>query len=394
MNLYKQIKNDFLKESVSSGREEMNSNLIPYINATVYGNEALYDYDYTNEELDEAIMTTYEPLMREALKEVLPSADIKCTSVYHPKYYNYEGDSVNFDLTFNVDEFNALEQKVIYDNPYIDDVLHDKFKSYSGFHSFMADNLEDYEQQEDFRKVATVFIIAGRRFIEDVELQHGYDEKFMEYVYSNFKLDPESELYEESEDNRFKATKHVGFGDYNDDDVPVYNNQIDHTGDFSNAKLDKLTNDELNRAFDMQKKKLAEVNAEKLGDQRTRNGRMNKIFNTSNKLKYSAGVERIKKELEKRNQKIDLNEDEQDYANYLRDNKIQDLSQYDKNVIQKDDLIKRYMNNPDDSTLDQIIRLNAQTANRSNNEKNYANYLRQLDQDAKKQLNQLDGGDR
>ena len=52
------------------------------------------------------------------------------------------------------------------------------------------------------------------------------------------------------------------------------------------------------------------------------------------------------------------------------------------------------MNNPDDSTLDQIIRLNAQTANRSNNEKNYANYLRQLDQDAKKQLNQLDGGNR
>lgn len=389
MSLYGQIKKDFLKESVSSGSEEMNSNLIPYINVSIYGNEDLYDFIYTNEQLDKVIIDTYEPLMREALKEVLPSADIKCTSVYHPKYYNYSNDEVNFDLTFNVDEFNALEQKVIYDNPDIDNILHEKFKSYDGFHSFMADNLEDYEQQEDFRKIATVFTIAGKQFTDTNELQWKYDEKLRDNMFEYFEIDPEGRLYEESEDTRFKATKHVGFGDYNDDDVPVYKNQIDHTGDFSNAKLDKLTNEELHKVFDMQKKKLAEVNADKLGDQRTRNGRMRKIFNTSDKLKYSAGVDNIKKELAKRNEKIELDEDEQGYANYLRDNKIQDLSQYDKAIIQKDDLIKKYMDNPDDSTLDQIIRLNAQTKDRKNTEKNYVDYLRQIDSDEEKGLNQL-----
>lgn len=101
--------------------------------------------------------------------------------------------------------------------------------------------------------------------------------------------------------NKYKSTKHEGFGDYNDDYIPVYDNKIDYTGDFSRANLSKLSNEELTQALNTQSEEYHIASAEKLGDQRTRNGKMDKIFNTAKLQKYEQGSKLLSEELDKRN---------------------------------------------------------------------------------------------
>ena len=86
--------------------------------------------------------------------------------------------------------------------------------------------------------------------------------------------------------------------------------------------------------------------------------------------------------------KVALTEDETGYAKYLRDNNVKDLSKYDQDVLQKDDLVKKYMDNPDDDSLfERIMRLNQQTKNvDSSKEKNYNDYLRTVTEETNKEL--------
>ena len=99
------------------------------------------------------------------------------------------------------------------------------------------------------------------------------------------------------ESEKYASAKREGFGDYNKDNIPVYNNKIDYTGDFGrNADLSTLSNNELKEAIRVQQQKLDEANSEKIGDQRTRNGKMDKIFNTARKQQYEEGVKLLKEE--------------------------------------------------------------------------------------------------
>lgn len=104
----------------------------------------------------------------------------------------------------------------------------------------------------------------------------------------------------EARREKYKATKHIGFGDYNDDDIPVYKNDIDYTGNFSNANLKNMTDDDLIKALNVQSEEYKKATNEKLGDQRTRNGRMDKIFNTQKVQQYEAGMNKLNEEINKR----------------------------------------------------------------------------------------------
>ena len=74
------------------------------------------------------------------------------------------------------------------------------------------------------------------------------------------------------------ATQRKGFGSANKDNIPVYNGKIDYTGDFTNANLSRVSDKQLREALDKQSDLYIEAVNENLGDQRTRNGRMNKLL--------------------------------------------------------------------------------------------------------------------
>lgn len=134
--------------------------------------------------------------------------------------------------------------------------------------------------------------IGGRRvFIED-----GDDLKTAMEKSGKFK-----DLKKDSNKEKYASTKHEGFGDYNDDYIPVYDNKIDYTGDFSRADLTKVSNKELTEALNKQSELYNSAVNEKIGDQRTRNGKMDKIFNTAKQQQYEAGMKKLNEEMQKRN---------------------------------------------------------------------------------------------
>lgn len=99
----------------------------------------------------------------------------------------------------------------------------------------------------------------------------------------------------------FKTTTRRGFGEYSKDNIPVYNSKIDYTGDFSNANLTKLSNKQLTEALNKQSELYERLKNENLGDQRTRNGKMNAIFNKAEKGKRVVGMQKLNEEMQKRN---------------------------------------------------------------------------------------------
>ena len=106
---------------------------------------------------------------------------------------------------------------------------------------------------------------------------------------------------EENGNQKYASAKHEGFGNYNKDNIPVYNNKIDYTGDFGrNADLSTLNSNELREAIRVQTEQLNKAKAERIGDQRTKNGRMDKIFNTAKVQQYEEGVKLLKEEAIKR----------------------------------------------------------------------------------------------
>lgn len=101
-------------------------------------------------------------------------------------------------------------------------------------------------------------------------------------------------------DYDFAKSRHIGFGEFNKDGIPVYDNKIDNKGDFGYADLSKLSNEELKEALNVQSQEYKNATNERLGDQRTRNGKMDKIFNTAKKQKYEEGMKLLNEEMEKR----------------------------------------------------------------------------------------------
>lgn len=101
-------------------------------------------------------------------------------------------------------------------------------------------------------------------------------------------------------DDEFKKSHHMGWGNYNKDGVPVYNNDIDYKGDFGLANLETLSNDDLTKALNVQSEEYHKASNESVGDGRTRNGKMNQIFKGAKVNQYERGMNKINEEMSKR----------------------------------------------------------------------------------------------
>ena len=101
-------------------------------------------------------------------------------------------------------------------------------------------------------------------------------------------------------DDTFKKENHIGWGSYNKDGIPVYENDIDYKGDFGWANLKTLSDDDLTKALNVQSEQYNKANLKSVGDGRTRNGRMDKIFKNAEVGKYEQGMQKINEEMQRR----------------------------------------------------------------------------------------------
>ena len=193
---------------------DLSTNLLPIITVNLYGvledliesldrviNDEYYrgeqpdfpyiDFGYAwrnDEVMDKAIEDIASPIIEEAVREVLPSATIIPTEVYHPKYYNFESDELYFTLTCNAAEYNRLFNETV-NNPEFEDYLRNHYSSYDGFISYMANNLRDFYEQVEWRQAAQVIAFNlddDVLFQYDNRYQNKYDDEFMYYFDDNW----------------------------------------------------------------------------------------------------------------------------------------------------------------------------------------------------------------
>lgn len=233
--------------------------------------------------------------------------------------FSYSITESDKPIVRNINDFSEAEIDRLYDKGY----NKNWYKTKDDFKQHLQRELEsghfsvnEYGIDDDYRLTP-----YGKQVFKDIKKvsdAYNYDESasqvdyFHTGHYLNLNVGKSEKPYKttnetmnnairEKVSNKYASAKHEGFGDYNKDNIPVYNNKIDYTGDFGrNANLSSLSNEELHEAIRVQQQKLDEANNEKIGDQRTRNGKMDKIFNTAKKQQYEQGVNLLKAEAIKR----------------------------------------------------------------------------------------------
>ena len=166
-------------------REELNTGILPVVNVDMYSlSDNLYEYDIDQKELDDIVLEIAPKYIEDTLSEILPNVSVIAKSVYHPKQYNYSGDELEFDLVVDSNAYEELKEKTL-NNPEFKQFLKDNYSSRSGFVSFMADDIDDFETQEEWKQMVQVIMF---NIPEDkIELNNDqYITEFMDNVYMNY----------------------------------------------------------------------------------------------------------------------------------------------------------------------------------------------------------------
>lgn len=105
----------------------------------------------------------YLDLFTDVLNDELPfgSFETSYDGMYHPRYYNFETDAIEFTLRFN-DEFKSYFLKYAEDNKEtFDKYLHDNFTTRDGFISFTPNNYDEWMDGFNDDDARCVSVIIG-----------------------------------------------------------------------------------------------------------------------------------------------------------------------------------------------------------------------------------------
>ena len=169
-------------------RVEVSTNLIPVIHVGSYwSNSDLYNgFVCDRDDIEQSILECAPDVVQEAIREICPDATISDFSVYMPREYNYGDDELNFTLDISDADYQSLYDECIND-PAFPEFLNKNYSSYDGFFSFMANNTEEFDDQEDFRKVSQLICFQyfknGKGLQENY--QYDYYEALSEWLYNN-----------------------------------------------------------------------------------------------------------------------------------------------------------------------------------------------------------------
>lgn len=183
-------------KSSSTISEDLNTGILPVVNVDMYSlSDNLYEYDIDQKELDDIVLEIAPKYIEDTLSEILPNVSVIAKSVYHPKQYNYSGDELEFDLVVDSNAYEELKEKTL-NNPEFKQFLKDNYSSRSGFVSFMADDLDDFETQEEWKQMVQVIMFNIPK--DKIELNNDqYITEFMDNIYMNYApIDDEDDLIE------------------------------------------------------------------------------------------------------------------------------------------------------------------------------------------------------
>lgn len=158
---------NIVKEDKETGtiRQSLNTGVLPIVNVDLYSlySSGWFDNlvldDDSNAKFDEIIQDIAPRFIKETLQDILPSVEIYATGVYHPREYNFSGDELEFDLVVNANEYNALKEKALSSDMF-ETYLKDNYSSRSGFISSMPDDIDEFNNADEWKQMVQVIMFA------------------------------------------------------------------------------------------------------------------------------------------------------------------------------------------------------------------------------------------
>lgn len=203
---------NIVKEDKETGtiRQSLNTGVLPIVNVDLYSlySSGWFDNlvldDDSNVKFDEIIQDIAPRFIKETLQDILPSVEIYATGVYHPREYNYGGDELEFDLVVNANEYNALKEKALSSDMF-ETYLKDNYSSRSGFISSMPDDIDEFNNADEWKQMVQVIMFA----LKDTALtdvNEAYLNDFSEAVNQEFPY-VDVEIDNAIEELEYKASK-------------------------------------------------------------------------------------------------------------------------------------------------------------------------------------------
>lgn len=183
-----------ITEATESGiiKENLNTGVLRIIDVDMYSLNDEIPERATQEGLDEIVQDIAPKYIKEVVQKVLPSVEIYATGVYHPRQYNFSGDELEFDLVANKEEYEALKEKVTSDENF-NAYLRDNYKSYDGFISYMADDISEFETQDNWKQLVQVIMFALKDENDFESVRNEYLDEFLDRVHTEFGWDDEED---------------------------------------------------------------------------------------------------------------------------------------------------------------------------------------------------------
>lgn len=166
---------------------DLNTGVLPIVDVDMYSmSDMINDFDVTQKELDDIVMETAPEYIEDTLSEILSGVSVIAKSVYHPSQYNYSGDELEFTLNCDKGGYESLKERTL-QNESFSKFLKDNYSSHSGFISSMADNLDDFETQEEWKQVVQVIMFNVPQKTLEYN-KDAYNDKFMDILSSNYPM--------------------------------------------------------------------------------------------------------------------------------------------------------------------------------------------------------------
>lgn len=105
-------------------------------------------------EFEKCVMDCAKPILDELVHNTDGFEVVSVDSYYHPRYYNYSTDELDFTVRYTKDDLGDVIEAYSNNKDFIDFLQN--YKSYDGFISFFADNREDFITQDYDKSVAQI----------------------------------------------------------------------------------------------------------------------------------------------------------------------------------------------------------------------------------------------
>lgn len=147
-----------LKESDNRDTFTLDTSNTPILNCGLYytllGELNPGRYDERFKEFEGCVKECAKPILDELVRETPNFEVVSVGTYYHPRYYNYETDSLEFTVKYTGNDLGTVIEEYSNNQDFIDFLQN--YKSYDGFISFFADNKDDFVKQDYVKSVSQI----------------------------------------------------------------------------------------------------------------------------------------------------------------------------------------------------------------------------------------------